>query len=261
MTAQNPKILSLFLLIILITSSSYIQTRRSDNDKPFRLGEKFQYKINYGFLNIARATITIDDTMHHYAGKENLLKVDVKGKTTGMAGWITNVDDRWCTYVDPETLLPHVAIRDINEGNYKKDEIAYFDHSQNRVELVIDKNNTTRKKGYKIVNQSLDLLSGYLFIRQLDYSKYKEGEVIVIKAFFEGELYDFELIYAGKERIKTKLGKRDAIKIIPNMPKNKIFSGKNPIQIWISDDENRVPLKVDADMFLGHVRCHLVSMD
>lgn len=247
-----------FLIWGFILTASFSFGQEMKQDQPFRLGESFEYKINYGFLNIARATISIDKDTHEFAGKSGLLKVDIMGKTTGLAGWITNVDDKWRTYVDSETLLPHVAIRDISEGNYKKDEIAYFDHSDNRVE-VVDKNKD-KKKGYTIVSESLDLLSGYLFVRQIDYTKYNIGDIINIKAFFEGKLYDFELIYSGKEQVKTKLGKINAIKIIPIMPENKIFSGTNPIEIWISDDANRVPLKVEADMFLGHVKCSLISM-
>lgn len=258
---KNNNHLWIFILgLVSILSSGYIIVSEINPDKPYRLGEAFEYKINYGFLNIARATITIDKEMHDYQGKDSLMKVDIVGRTTGMAGWITNVNDSWCTYIDPKTLLPHVAIRDINEGNYEKDEIVYFDHSKNKAKVVVSKKDKTKTKGYQIVNESLDLLSGYLFVRQIDYSKYKEGDIITLKAFFEEELYDFNLIYKGKEKIRTKLGKINAIKIVPIMPENKLFNGENPIEIWISDDENRVPLKVDADMFLGHVRCSITDM-
>jgi hypothetical protein len=35
------------------------------------------------------------------------------------------------------------------------------------------------------------------------------------------------------------------------MPDNKLFSGRNPIKMWISDDDNRIPLKIEAELLLG----------
>ena len=36
------------------------------------------------------------------------------------------------------------------------------------------------------------------------------------------------------------------------MPDNSIFEGEDAILAWISDDENKIPLKVEAEMFIGH---------
>jgi hypothetical protein len=37
------------------------------------------------------------------------------------------------------------------------------------------------------------------------------------------------------------------------MPENKLFKGAHPIRMWISDDQNRIPLKIEAELLLGSV--------
>jgi hypothetical protein len=72
-----------------------------------------------------------------------------------------------------------------------------------------------------------------------------------LTGIFENKTYNFKIIYLGKERIKTKFGKADSFVISPIMPDNKLFSGRNPIKMWISDDQNRIPLKIEAELVLG----------
>jgi hypothetical protein len=74
-----------------------------------------------------------------------------------------------------------------------------------------------------------------------------------MKGIFENKTYDFHILYLGKERVKTRFGKAAAFVISPIMPSNSLFRGKYPIKMWISDDPNRIPLKIEAELLLGSV--------
>jgi hypothetical protein len=43
------------------------------------------------------------------------------------------------------------------------------------------------------------------------------------------------------------------------MPENSLFKGKDSITAWFSDDKNRIPIKVSADMFIGSAGVELTS--
>ena len=43
------------------------------------------------------------------------------------------------------------------------------------------------------------------------------------------------------------------------MPENSLFDGENSIRVWISDDINKVPLKIKANMFVGAVEVDIES--
>ena len=78
-------------------------------------------------------------------------------------------------------------------------------------------------------------------------------------AFFDKDFYNFSVRYMGKERVKTDAGRFNAIKIVPIMPKNRLFKGEESIKAWLSDDLNKIPLKVEAEMFVGSVILELTS--
>jgi len=62
-----------------------------------------------------------------------------------------------------------------------------------------------------------------------------------------------------KEKLKTKLGLIDALVLEPVMPENKLFDGGEAIKVWLSDDKNRIPLKIKAEMFIGAVEVDIKS--
>jgi hypothetical protein len=87
----------------------------------------------------------------------------------------------------------------------------------------------------------------------------KVGDTIKLKAFFEDKLYDFKIKYLGKVKLNTKFGSIQSIKLTPIMPDNDLFDGENSIRVYLSDDKNKVPLKIQADMFVGAVEVDLKS--
>ena len=77
--------------------------------------------------------------------------------------------------------------------------------------------------------------------------------------FFEDEFYKFNIIYRGKDMVRLKIGKVRALVFTPVMPKNKVFEGEDSITAYFSDDKNRIPLKIDARMFIGTAGVELTS--
>ena len=102
-----------------------------------------------------------------------------------------------------------------------------------------------------------DLVSGYFYLRTVDYGRLRIGDTIKVSAFLEDKTYDFRIKYLGKEKIDTKFGTINAIKLSPIMPSNGLFNGENSIKLWLSDDRNKVALKIEAEMFVGSVEIDL----
>ncbi len=93
----------------------------------------------------------------------------------------------------------------------------------------------------------------------MDFSKLKVKDTVTIAGFFEDEFYKLKIIYHGKQTIKIKAGKVRALVFKPVMPDNKLFDGENSITAWFSDDKNRIPLKIDAKMFIGSAGVELTE--
>jgi len=152
--------------------------------------------------------------------------------------------------------------RKIREGHYKKDEQTLFNHRGKKIEVKTLDNDTGKfkeSKYYDAPPQVRDMVAGFLLLRVMDLSKKQIGDTIVVTGFFEDEFYKFKILYNGKRVVKTKVGKIRALEFIPVMPKNKIFDGENSVTAWFSDDKNRIPIKINAEMFIGSAGVELTE--
>ena len=245
----------LVFLVLVGMSFSQLTTFREIDNRSFDFGEKLEYRVHYGMINAAEASMEISNQVV-YRNNRPCYKVDVWGRSVGLFDLITRINDNWGTYIDTAAIIPHGFYRILEEGRYRKFEYVDFDHDrQQAVTTILDK--VTKKPREKTVTKVprnvQDMVSGYYYIRTLDFSKIKEGEVISIDAFFDQEQYDFKVRYLGKETLRTKLGKFRTIILQPLLPKNGLFTGEDAITVWMSDDANKIPLKVKASMFVGAV--------
>jgi hypothetical protein len=225
----------------------------------FPKGEVLDYKLTYGFLTAGKAQITIQPKTYKVNGR-SCYKVDVYGRTAGALDLITKVNDNWGAYVDTAALVPHISYRNIEEGSYRKYEVVKFNHYASTAETKMKKDinaDFNPPETYKIPENIRDVVGGYMYLRALDMNKYHYGDTLVIDAFFQDTVYDFKIVYKGREVIKTSMGKFVAYKLCPVMPENKLFSGKSPITLWMSVDENKIPLKIEADFVIGKASCEL----
>ena len=243
----------------MLLSSAVREGYRSIPNGSFDTGEIIEYKVHYGFMNAAEALMVIDDELHTVNGRP-CYKIDVYGKSTGMFDLFLRIRDNWGTYLDTASIIPQKSYRKIEEGKYRKHEVVDFYHMQERVEVNNFKKGEWKPvEHYEIDRYTQDMVSGYYFLRTVDFDQLEIGEVIEMKGFFDDETYDFEIRFLGREEVKTKLGKIRSLVLSPIMPENSLFDGENSIQVWISDDANKVPLKVKAEMFVGAVEIDILS--
>lgn len=227
----------------------------------FRRGEEINFKMTYGIFTVGKGSARIQPT-YYKLNDRHCFKVDVSGKTVGMVDWVADVDDQWGAYIDTAALVPHQFYRRIREGRYKKDEWTNFDHQNKKIEVKTLDNNTGKLKEPKYYEAPAlvrDMIGGFLYLRIMDFTNLKVNDTVRVSGFFEDEFYKLSIIYKGKANIKTKVGKVRALVFKPVMPKNKVFDGENSITAYFSDDKNRIPLKIDAEMFIGTAGVEITS--
>lgn len=230
-------------------------------NESFKRGEVIHFKMTYGIFTVGKGSVNIAPN-YYKINNRDCFKVDVRGKTVGMVDWVADVDDQWGAYIDTAALIPHQFYRKIREGNYKKDEWTNFDHQNKKIEVKSFNHKTGKYKDpqyFDAPEHIRDMIGGFLYLRVMDFSKLKVGDTVAISGFFEDEFYKMNIVYKGKENIKLKVGKVRALKFQPVMPKNKVFDGENSVTAWFSDDRNRIPLKIDANMFIGSAGVELVE--
>jgi hypothetical protein len=245
----------------LIIVSSFMINPEQSRPSPsagevFQRGEEISYMASYGVVDALEAHFRIDNNLYQVNGRP-CHKVEVTGKTRGVVGASFHVDNLWRSFIDLETGLSQKFYRNITEGRYKLDEITYFNQASQTLVVTA---NRQRALEYTLPHKDIhDIISAYFHLRTLDFSDMSEGDIIKVYTFLDTKPYQFQLRFAGRETIKTKLGKFKAIKLIPLIPSNKIFRGQDPLKIWISDDVNKLPLKAEASLLLGAAELHITA--
>ena len=241
-------------ILFLLTTFLIFQVSFAQKESAFQSGEWFRFEMSYsGFLKAGNATLTVRD--FNYKGKP-VYHVLGKGWTTGAIKWFFKVKDRYESFIDKTTGSPYKFIRDIDEGGHTKNIEIEFDHAKNKAHVHNKKN---KQKQVFTTNPNIqDMLSTYYYLRNsIDVENLKIGDEVSINMFFDEENYGFKLKYLGEELIKTEFGKVNSLKFRPYVMAGRVFKEEESLTLWVSNDQNKVPLRIQADLAVGSLRADL----
>ncbi len=230
-------------------------------NESFKRGEVLHFKMTYGIFTVGRGTASIHDN-YFRLNKRDCFKVDILARTVGLVDWVADVNDQFGAYIDTSSLLPQMFYRRIREGNYRKDEQTYFDHHNRKISVKVADKKTGEwgePKVYDAPAHVRDMVGGFLLMRTMDLSSVYVNDTVSIKGFFEDEFYNLKVVYKGRKEVRTKFGKVRCLVFKPVMPSNKLFEGEDSITAYFSDDKNRVPVKIEAEMFIGSAGVELTD--
>lgn len=236
-------------MIIVLVSFLFLSLNAQNDKNHFRDGEKLKFVLYYGLIDGGYINAELKYT--NLNGQE-VYHSKMLAQTTGLADKLYKVRDEYQAYFDPETVLPLKSIRDISEGKYKKYNIVDYDHKNLKV-VNIDRDT------FEVSADIRDMVSVFHYIRNQDFEHMKEGYVIKINTFFDNELFPFDMRYRGVEEVKTRMGKYECIKLVPYVEPGRIFNSEDDMTIWLSNDKNRVPIRVKFDLKVGSVKCDLIE--
>ncbi|XOV95300.1 MAG: DUF3108 domain-containing protein [Bacteroidota bacterium] len=221
-------------------------------------GEQFLYKINYGWISIGEARFT------HHPG-EGTLGLDVLAQTTGIINWIARLKDSLYTVVNVRTLKPITTFQDRNEGKYNRKESDYFDFEMDSATIFIhrrrkDEAETIERRSIHLKDSTYDMLSGYAYLRSQNWNLFQPKDSLMFNMFYEGKYYDFGVEYIEKTVIETSLGIFPAHLAYILFPLSSTFPEKHMVKVWMSADDRKWPLQIEAKMKFGKAICELVEV-
>jgi hypothetical protein len=176
--------------------------------------------------------------------------LDGTGVSLPSYDWVYKVRDRYQSYVDTTTLQPLKFVREIDEGKYKKSELITFDK----------KSSTALQDGksYKVPACVHDVMSQVYFARNIDFNKYKTNDTIPFDIFLDKAVHRVYIRYLGRETIKSRYGKFRCLKFKPLLLEGSMFKGGERMTVWVSDDGNRLPIRIESDISVGSVKVDMM---
>ena len=238
------------LLVLFCVSGAFAQTLENRKEPVFQIGETLKYRLRYGFITAAEASITVEGSDAKFENKP-IYHLIAQGKTSGSFDVFYKVRNRYDSYIDRVDLTPFLYTESIREANYRRNDKARFYQDQRKV--------VSNKGTFKGAAQTFDLVSAYYFARSLDLSTIKQGDRFTMSYFLDDGVTDLKIQYVGKEKVKTSLGTFNCLKFSPSIQPGRIFRKDSKLYLWITDDGNRIPVKAQVEILVGSVTMELTS--
>lgn len=229
------------------------------NNNTFQDGETLTYKIYYNinFIWIGAGTVTFKIDQHG-----NRFVAEAIGKTFGGYDWIFKVRDTFQSVLDASTLLPIRSTRIVNEGSYTKyDQVTYMRNSR-MAESVMGKSRQSAEAKVISIDQCVhDILSTMYAFRNTPITSLQNQSRYELDMLLDRKKYPITLTYKGREdQTKIKgVGNLDTHLFEPKLIAGNVFKEDSGMKIWVSRDENKVPLMIESPISVGKIKAILIE--
>ena len=234
------------------------------NDFPFQAGEELKFDIHYkyGLVMLKAGTANFKVVESSYKNT-NSFQSTLDFKTTSFFDKIFKMRDTLLSHTT-ENLQPLYHTRLIHEGSYHFIEEIFFNsfsakHSEVHIRreskqiFTFDTILTSNTKTY-------DLLNLILVICSLDYSQPGSVQAETISAYNGKEKVSVTVRYEGQSVIeKSETLKYKTHKVALDFSDSNFNESKSAVEVWMSDDKNRIPIKIKAKLRIGAAEVHLTS--
>lgn len=234
----------------VIGSYAQLKPLRKVENNAFGKGEVLNFRVHYGFVNAGTAQVEVKKE-DKKIGPRDVYHVVGTGTTNTAFDAFFKVRDHFDSYIDQQALVPWLYMNSQEEGKYKGHKNIVFNHYKDYAK--------NQDKEIPTPDNVQDLVSTYFYARCLDYSKAKVGDVFTLSTLIDDEVSTFSYKYLGKETITTDLGTIRCLKFCPTLLKGRVFKHEDDMICWISDDENKLPIRAEAQVLVGSVKMDLKS--
>lgn len=254
--SHSLKTLLIALFIIPLVSLGQPAVRQMGNTA-FQRGEKLTFKVYYqslitGKVTAGEAKIEVRDKKV-IKNKRPTYHIVGTGESKGAFDFFFKVRDRFETFIDEEGMFPWYFIRRTREGGYKKDDEVTFEQFSN---LAISRNAVK-----KVPPNIQDIVSVFYYARTLDITGVKPGDSFPLSFFLDDSVYVSKIIFLGREQVTTESGTFNCLKFKPMVATGEVFKEPYPMQLWVTDDRNRIPVKVQSAVIVGSVKMELIAYE
>ncbi len=246
------------VLLLSIICSLFYTTTYSQNcghrNSSYQAGEKLTYKVGYSLagkmITAGYAQFKVEE---EFINSKKIYHLIGTGKTTPKFDNFFTVRDRYESWINPATLLPYRFKRNVNEGKTQINSEVKFNHRNKLAKSTFGT--------FRIPTCTQDVISALYWARTVDFASMNKGDKKYFKLFLDDELHEINIQYLGKEVIQTEYGKIRTLKLTPQLIAGTVFDPEDEMYVWVTDDQNRIPVKVSASILIGKVESLLVGYE
>ena len=205
----------------------------------FGPGERLSYEVSLNETKVGKAVFEVTEKIE-MAGR-SVYHIVSKIRSNKWISLFSRIDDQVDSYIDVEAGYSH-RIK-INKRRRKGEEEKTIDFDQVGHRAIQSKDN--KQEVFEIPPKVQDFLSSLYFLRAQD--RLQPGGSVFIDLHQNQKNWQVEVHILDKERISTPAGAFQTIKVQTSFPDGGLFKSKGDLMIWLTDDEKRVPVKLQSD--------------
>lgn len=259
MRAQTLVVSLLLCVAPFASGASWESTLTASSAPSFPNPRPMHARYGFGWSGFPGATAEV----RLNKSSSDRLQLDITAHTIGLVRTLWKFDASHTSVVESATLHP-VAVRQVETSRNKKTvtDLSFGPDG------VTSKETETPGKGTKVrrfdFRNLFDLQSALLYLRSQSLQERSVQRIVVYPAT---SAYLATVIVLGRERITVPSGTYNAIKFDLQLNKVGKQGGLEPHRkfrratAWLSDDPDRLLLRIEAQIFVGTVFAELQSVE
>ncbi|MFN4915468.1 MAG: DUF3108 domain-containing protein [Sphingomonadales bacterium] len=224
---------------------------RKLNNQAFKVGEKLKFRVHYGIINAANINMSVDQATT--INGRDALAVRCEGETLRSFDWAYKVRDKFQSWIDAEALAPIRYAKTVRENKYYDEDLAIYMHDKKKLR------NTDGELTMPVYTQ--DIASALYYARCQNFENARINQVFPLDIYMDNKIYNLNFTYLGKETLNTDIGKVKCIKLRPKLVVDRVFKSSNDMTVWVSDDANRIPIRVQTDIQVGSLKVDITGYE
>jgi len=145
-----------------------------------------------------------------------------------------------------------------HEGKYRSNKETIFDLSGKKV-TFFNHLKETREEHVIEGRELWDVISAFYYLRT---HSMETGKTISLNVFDSNKFLTAEVTVMGRERIEdTNQEMIDTVIVRPVLHSDGLFKNKGTILVWFTDDEYRIPVRMETEVPVGKVIAKLMSRE
>lgn len=234
--------------------------KRRKGKGPFYPGEYHKFSLTY--FGVEAGTLDLYVKPYKYIKGRKVYHLSGHGKSTSVFSLFYRVNDTGDSFMDYDGLFSHKFHMKLDETLQQHEIIELYDQEERKVHYY--QRMIHKRKGFKLkqfvkdtYEFTQDAITAAFYLRTLDLEVGKEYSYPIVS---NGKSWTVKAKIIRKEMIKTDAGEFEAFVVKPETHFEGVLQKKGDVFFWISADEHKAFLKIDAKVKIGSVIAYLKEL-
>jgi len=212
-------------------------------------GETLRYSVSW--LGIKAGELLMQ--VSRIEGGDEVFSIAVTARSAGLLEVFYPVEDHFLTIVKGRMRLPSRHEMQQKEGRRVNSKLTLYDQEKFRVSY---RKNDQPADIYQVEGTMQNEFSSFFIMRALPFT----GESpMIVPTFADKKRHEVVVALEGREEQESVLGKKNTIKVQPQLKFKGLYEKVGDPLIWLTDDAWRIPTKIQAKIVIGSLTAELIE--